>query len=306
MTDPQALPPSQGSAEDIRAGESLRRSRESQGLSIAEVANALKLNPRQIEALESGRFDLLPGVAFTRGFLRNYARLLKIDAAPLLAQLQPSVVDPNVELAPTSNAQGEMPVVGRGRFRRSVIPGLLAALLLLGIVVAGWYYDTLRSRPVEDLAASQSSAAEGTAIPESAQPAAPGQPGETITPVPIGPVPPQAATSAASGVAPPEAPRVPSVATPAPGTQSVAEPPRTGTDRLVFEFAQDAWVEIKDANGKVVFSRLGKAGSKEQAEVRAPFSLVVGNARYVKLERNGAPVDLGASTKVTVARLKIQ
>jgi len=32
---------------------------------------------------------------------------------------------------------------------------------------------------------------------------------------------------------------------------------------------------------------------------------VVGNARYVKLERNGSPVDLRASTKVPVARIKL-
>jgi hypothetical protein len=67
--------------------------------------------------------------------------------------------------------------------------------------------------------------------------------------------------------------------------------------------SQDAWVEVKDKSGKIVFSQLGKAGSPgSPGEARAPMSLVVGNARYVKLERNGSPVDLRASTKVPVAR----
>ena len=52
-----------------------------------------------------------------------------------------------------------------------------------------------------------------------------------------------------------------------------------GMDRLVFDFTRDAWVEIKDGNSKIVFSRLGRRqGLREQVEARAPLSLVVGNA----------------------------
>ena len=297
MTDSQALPSSPSPVEEFRAGDGLRRTREAQGLSISEVAHALKLNPRQIEALEAGRFDLLPGFAFTRGFLRNYARLLKIDPAPFLAQLEQPEADANVELAPSSNAQGEMPEIGRGRFRRSVIPGILAALALLGVVVAGWYYDTLRSKPTEELAASLPAPVE--AVPQSE----PAPSGETVTPVPVGPI---VAAPAEGTVAPPAAPVVAADAAPAAVPVAVEAPKAAdGVDRLVFDFSQDAWVEIKDASGKIIFSRLGKAGSREQVEARAPFSLVVGNARYVKLERNGTPVNLSASTKVTVARLKL-
>ena len=301
MTDSQALSSSPNPVDEVRAGDGLRRTREAQGLSISEVAHALKLNPRQIEALESGRFDLLPGFAFTRGFLRNYARLLKIDPAPLLAQLEPPEADANVELAPSSNAQGEMPEIGRGRFRRSVIPGILAALALLGVVVAGWYYDTLRSKPAEELAASLPAPVE--AVPSSETSPA----GETVTPVAVGaavasPAEVAVAPQALPG-APAVAPEVVPVAVPVP---AVVETPKAadGMERLVFDFSQDAWVEVKDASGKIIFSRLGKAGSREQLEARAPFSLVVGNARYVKLERNGTPVNLG--TKATVARLKLE
>ena len=307
MTDSQALSSSPNPVDEVRAGDGLRRTREAQGLSISEVAHALKLNPRQIEALEAGRFDLLPGFAFTRGFLRNYARLLKIDPAPFLAQLEPPEADSNMELAPSSNAQGEMPEIGRGRFRRSVIPGILAALALLGVVVAGWYYDTLRSKPAEELAASLPAPVE--AVPSSETTPA----GETVTPVPVGAA---VASPAEVAVAPqvlPGAPMVTAAAAPevvpvAVPVPALVERPKAadGTDRLVFDFSQDAWVEVKDASGKIIFSRLGKAGSREQLEARAPFSLVVGNARHVKLERNGTPVNLDTSIKATVARLKLE
>jgi hypothetical protein len=77
-----------------------------------------------------------------------------------------------MELAPASNAHGDMPQVGRGRFRRSVIPGVLAALVLFGIVVAGWYYDTLRKKPAEELALPAPDAQQGVAEgePASVQP----------------------------------------------------------------------------------------------------------------------------------------
>ena len=305
MTDPQAVPSSVPTfPQDTSVGDTLRRTREAQGLSISEVANALKLNSRQIEALESGRFAQLPGLAFTRGFLRNYARLLQIDAAPLLAGLQAPDAGEPMELAPASNAHGDMPQVGRGRFRRSVIPGALAALALFGIVVAGWYYDTLRKKPAEELALSAPDAEQGVPAGE--------QPGIQLTPPVAEPAPKadEAEAVPAAAVAAPvlagvPVPVSPSVTTePAPANPA-APVPEAGRDRLVFQFAQDAWVEVKDKSGKVVFSRLGKAGSQETFDISAPVSLVIGNARNVKLQRNGTAVDIPTPGKVTVGRLKL-
>ena len=54
--------------------EMLRVAREARGESVHEVAFAIKLSPRQVEALEKDDFAALPGMAFVRGFARNYAR----------------------------------------------------------------------------------------------------------------------------------------------------------------------------------------------------------------------------------------
>lgn len=314
MTDSQALPSSTAPVvTDISVGEILRRAREAQGFSLAEVANALKLNIRQIEALESGRFDELPGLAFTRGFLRNYARLLRLDVAPLLANLDRPGDVASVELMPASNAHGDIPQEGRGRFRKSILPGVLAAAGLLGVVVAGWYFDT-QKKVAEEVAVQVppvvAEGAQGESVPQvpdaSTVPAAP------VVPVPAPPAETAAQQAAVPAADPREGPvpaAVPAVPAPA---EKVAEPPsarptgQTGTDQLVFEFSQDAWVEVKDRNGKILLSQLGKAGLRREVSGAAPFSLVVGNARYVKLQRNGTPVDLTPATKVTVARLKLE
>ncbi|MFN6961162.1 MAG: helix-turn-helix domain-containing protein, partial [Rhodocyclaceae bacterium] len=68
-------------------GAQLRAAREAAHLTYDDVARALKFSPRQIAALEADDYAALPGATIVRGFVRNYARLLKLDAAPLLQQL---------------------------------------------------------------------------------------------------------------------------------------------------------------------------------------------------------------------------
>ena len=71
----------------LSVGAQLARGREAQGLSVADVANRLKLTPKQINALENDQFDSL-GPVFSRGFVRNYARLLQLDVQVLLDAMQ--------------------------------------------------------------------------------------------------------------------------------------------------------------------------------------------------------------------------
>ncbi|MCB1886772.1 MAG: helix-turn-helix domain-containing protein [Rhodocyclaceae bacterium] len=114
--------------------------REARGLTVGDVAFSLKLNPRQVEALETDRFDLLPGRAFARGFLKNYARYLELDPQPLLDAIEQADGVGAMELSPVSNAQGTMPSPD-ARLRPSVFPAALVALALVVVVAAGWYFD---------------------------------------------------------------------------------------------------------------------------------------------------------------------
>ena len=124
----------------LSVGSQLRAAREMRGLTIGDVAYSLKLNPRQVEALEHERFDLLPGRAFARGFLKNYARFLELDPQPLLDAAEHADGVGAMELAPISNARGTMPSPD-ARLRPSVFPAALLALALLMVVGAGWYFD---------------------------------------------------------------------------------------------------------------------------------------------------------------------
>ena len=68
-------------------GELLRAARLEQGLSIEDVARQMRLSVRQVTALEEDDYTKLASGTFLRGFVRNYAKLLQMDAAPLLQRL---------------------------------------------------------------------------------------------------------------------------------------------------------------------------------------------------------------------------
>ncbi len=95
-----------------RAGALLRVARESAGMSIDAVASHLKLAPRQVKALEDGDYSHLPGRTFVRGFVRNYARLVHLDAEQVLSALPGGTAAPALEaptLQPTAQTMGELP-----------------------------------------------------------------------------------------------------------------------------------------------------------------------------------------------------
>src|SRR5690554_5777683 len=72
--------PDNGTQPDIvNPGELLRSERERVGFSSDEVATLLHLSKTTLGYLEAGRFDRLPGHTFARGYVRSYARLLKLD-----------------------------------------------------------------------------------------------------------------------------------------------------------------------------------------------------------------------------------
>ena len=123
----------------LNAGALLRAGREAAGLSVAAVAQQLKLAPRQVAALEEGDFTKLPGRTFIRGFMRNYARLLRLDPDTVLAALPDTVAAPsheNPSLAATPQPMGELPADANARPSpaRWAIPLALVAVVTVAAV----------------------------------------------------------------------------------------------------------------------------------------------------------------------------
>lgn len=70
-------------------GRQLSTARKKWGLSVEEVAKCLNLSTAIIEALEQGDCERLPGATFVRGYLRAYAKLLKLDHEAILTGIRP-------------------------------------------------------------------------------------------------------------------------------------------------------------------------------------------------------------------------
>src|SRR5437899_11939207 len=101
-----------------RPGAQLAEHRKSLGWSIEQVADQLKLAPRQVQAIEDDNYAALPGMAVTRGFIRAYAKVLRVDATPLLALMTVDVIAPSDErplrrAVPTAFSEARLPLMSR-------------------------------------------------------------------------------------------------------------------------------------------------------------------------------------------------
>ena len=99
-------------------GAALRAAREAAGLSADAVAQQLKLHPRQVRAIEEDDYGRLPGRTFVRGFVRNYARLVNLDADAIVAALpigEPVSPLERLTYTPSAYPMGEIPVETPGR-----------------------------------------------------------------------------------------------------------------------------------------------------------------------------------------------
>ncbi|MFN0164547.1 MAG: helix-turn-helix domain-containing protein [Burkholderiales bacterium] len=275
-------------------GATLKAERERQGLGIADVAQRLKYAPRQIVAVESDDYAVLPGLTFVRGFVRSYARVLGLPADPLIAQLESSA---DSDRGPTTvQLQTVMPT--RATFSTAgTAPARAAPWLLatLAVVLGLGGYSLLRWNAPALVMAPSVPAQRAAGTPNAASTSAAQ---ETVVMAP-GALQSPAATPEPAAANESAAPRsAESVATPAPGTIP-------GAIQLRLVYSGESWTEIRDADGRVLLSRSNAAGSEQTAEGRPPFDVVVGNARDVRLFYRGAEVDLKPYIKVSVARLTL-
>lgn len=290
-------------------GERLRAGREAKGMSAADVAVTLKLSPRQIDALEADDWAGLPGNAFVRGFVRNYARVVQLDVDTLLADLDVPAPPPP-RLDPPRNATAVMPEAGQAQKRdyAAVLAGMVlvaVAAVAYFVVPPDFWVSKTADKPPEP--AATVSAAPQPLFPPAADGAlpAPGE-GAAITPPGAAPasgaaVEPAAQENAGKDAAKPS----PASAPPVPDSASSAlrEPAR---DALKFGFSQPSWVEIRDRSGQIIFSQLNPAGSERVVEGQPPFVLVVGNASNVTLTYKGRAVDLQPRSRDDVARVTVE
>ena len=334
MNEQADQPAAPGNASGI-PGKTLQSQRETMGWSVEQVADQLKLAPRQVLALEAGDYASLPSPAVTRGFVRAYAKLLRIDAAPLVSMIelnmppearagaQSAMAASRREQKPAAFSETRFPINGK---RRSLPLGWIAAVVIVaGAAVAAWQFNLIPSlnRDVEsgDTMVLENPAA-GVVAPGTAAPAQQGliNPSVPLISVPspssqgTAPAGAPATTTPTTPTAPAAAPAAapvtaPATATPAPvaAAPTAAAPATAGANTLVLNVRADSWIEVRPSGGgRPLISRLVKAGSTETVEVAGPVNLVVGVPGAVTATLRGAVVPLPQQPGKTIARVALK
>jgi cytoskeleton protein RodZ len=140
LTNPEAEPHVPQSV-----GELLSAGREQAGLSIADVANRLRMSVKQIGALERGDYTAIPAGTFLRGFVRNYAKAVGVDIETALKVLERTHTDglavaASPVVAPATFAE---PVAFQARGEALATPksrAIIAVLLVACLAAVVWYW----------------------------------------------------------------------------------------------------------------------------------------------------------------------
>lgn len=281
------------------AGALLRQARQAQGMHIAVLAAAIKVPQRKLEALEGDRFDELPDATFTRALAQTVCRTLKIDPAPVLALL-PRLGGQRLEhVGEGINAPfRERPGQDQGSdWGIPLSPAVWAPLIVLALAAAIYFLPAgMISLPGSDGAAS---AVVVAAPPEASAPVA----------VPLA-APPAAAEPASAAAPEPAASTVVETVHSAPtlpddaASAAPAAPPVAGV--LVLRASAESWVEVLDARGQPLLSRVLLPGEAVGLDGALPIKLTIGNAGATEVSFRGRSVDLAPRTRDNVARLELK
>ncbi|ADQ84870.1 RodZ domain-containing protein [Methylovorus sp. MP688] len=311
-------------------GAILRAAREQKGLSVIDIHARLRISERQIHALETDDFSLLPEPTIARGFIRNYAKFLEIDAEPLLAAYRAQM--PSEEQKNISIPSANIPITqSRTTDWKKYIYASVLVLLGAGVWLL---YDENLIPGIPDLhlgsSSSEVSPAQGESLPQAALPAAERESAATQAPAQgeAFALPPEQTSDQANAVPAAEPQAAPAAAAPAtpsataPAAQplpaapaATAAPASTNADsttssvalhKVRMVFTEDSWVSIVDRHGKEIFNKTKRAGSEDAVEGEPPLKVTIGNAAGSQLIYDDKPVDTAPYNRLNVVRITLE
>ncbi|GMV67647.1 MAG: hypothetical protein AMXMBFR76_00860 [Pseudomonadota bacterium] len=308
-------------------GARLRAGREGRGLTVLEVADALRLSPRMIEAIESEDIGALPPMLFAKGYLRSYAAFVGIDPSAVLQDFEArAATGTALQPPPMRRPIADLNDVKRGR----QLASLVLLVLALSALVFWWtraedpHLTFPRSAEAPEADSERSSGEPDESI-LGAEPSTPageaaavGPSSGVVTEALVPGAAPATSGSAAQGPgpdgpsseppAPISVPQEPVAPVPPVAPSSVGQVPATDAAmaRLKIRYDEDCWTEVRDERGRQLIYRLAKAGTEQEVTGTPPFSLYLGYAPGVSVEIDGRPVDLASRIgNSTVARIKL-
>ena len=284
MTGPKLHTKDGESIQAADCGAKFMAAREAAGLSRADVAARLNLTISYIEFIETEQFERLPTATFTKGYIRNYAKCLALSEAAMLERYQVYV---DGLIAPDGPF---MRVTKQVKPSDPVVKGVTVAILVVVLALSTLWWRTQQDQ-------SGVTSVQGQGLQEN-----------TLNPTTEGlqsardeknALPLSAVEESLLGEATDASPmadmqeshleigNVEEVMSAENGNA-----PTIKGGRLMAVFNQDSWIEVKDGNGRRLYTGTKKAGERLQLITTDIFDLVVGNPAALELTYNDAPVDL--------------
>lgn len=313
----------------------LSQAREASGLHIAALAAALKVPVKKLEALEAGRYDELPDLVFARALASSACRQLKVDPAPILAQIPVSLTPQLGDMVTAINtpfraaSMGGVGAHSEAWFSRPAV--LVAVGLLLAALVLVFLPDM--STPTATAPATETATATTSAAPSATAPATTSEPQATATPVSVPQPAPNAAPAATAAAAPaapapavvpattaaPAAltvPAVPAPALPVPVAASTAANSATvpavtaaavdSKKILTIRATGESWIQVVDGAGVVLIQRMFKTGDSVDFSATPPYKVVLGRVDGAEVWVRGQAFDATPFARSGVARFEVK
>ena len=264
----------------LTAGQRLRQAREQRGLSVQQVALQLNLKAELVTKLEQ---DQLEGTleTFARGYVRAYARLLKLPEAELMAAVGQQSGSNSSKANPMrtfSNRTAKQATENRFMWLTYAIVALLLLLLFV------WWWQS-------ELTTSPTSAVLGSEITPEIISDQQAEESELVLAEPtaeqLAAMLQQLNDSAQASVA------------------TEPEPIAPQLDQLEMRFSANCWVDVIDAEGNRVAYGTKQAGYIMQLSGTAPFVVTLGNPSVVQINFNQQAVDMSALPGGRVAKFSI-
>ncbi|EHR41614.1 RodZ domain-containing protein [Alishewanella jeotgali] len=304
MTQNDLNPPTQ----ELSVGQTLRQEREKRQLSLEQAAQQLKLRVEILHNLELDQPDKAILPTFMRGYLKSYARFLKLPEQALLIRFEQQH---QVKSAPvkTMRTFSNRSAKQRTEARYMWLTWLIALVLLVSLAV--WFWQSARENKL-----LQSDALPGPAQTVLA-PTAELVSEQPLSAVELTTVEPELTTSE------PETPTELDVTALPPAAQQQLEqlnqalqqeeavsavseqPPQSLHDRLKMTFSDNCWIDVLDANGDRIAFGTKQAGYVMELNAKGPFVITLGNPGVVSIELNEQPYDMSRFPGNRVAKFTL-
>jgi len=319
-------------------GEVLQAERLRRDLTEKEVADKLHITMHYVRAIESNKFEKLPGAVFAKGYIKSYALLLELDVASVTALFDGINSEQQVKKEEANRRE-----MARRRSDRNK-PWVYASVACFVLGFAGlWAYNqlapddgtkqqvapadaansaappTIASRPIaQSPAVAAASVTSSTALPSSTTSEPTVSAPEQNAPVDSTSNPPENLVSVLSSLAA-QAERntaplaqTETDATPKLDTAAAIDLDHVisvgdaGADVLRIRFSGESWVEVNDRNSMQIYRDIREAGDVLEITGDAPFTILLGDAPYTRMSLNGNEIDVSDNIRIdNSARLTV-